>query len=44
MRRKRRSIAEIAERLGRTKASVNAYIKHNKDSVVQYPRRHQNER
>jgi hypothetical protein len=44
MRQKRRSIAEIAERLGRTKASVNSYIKRNMDSVVQFPRRHQNER
>jgi transposase len=44
MRQKRRSIAEIAERLGRTRSSVNAYIKRNKHSVTQLPRRHQNER
>lgn len=44
MRRKRCSIAEIAKRLGRTKASVNSYIKRNMDSVTQLPRRHQNER
>lgn len=44
MRRKRRSIAEIAQRLGRTRSSVNAYITRNMERVVQYPRRHQNER
>jgi transposase len=44
MRRKRCSIAEIAERLGRTRSSVNSYITRNMDSVTQYPRRHQNER
>ena len=44
MRQKRRGIAEIAKRLGRTKASVNSYIKRNMDVVTQLPRRHQNER
>ena len=37
-------MAEIAERLGRTKGSLNSYIRAHKDTVVQYPRRHQNER
>jgi hypothetical protein len=37
-------MAEIAEKLGRTLSSVNSYIRAHKDAVVQYPRRHQNER
>lgn len=44
MRLKRRSIREIAQRLGRTRSSVNAYISRHMDSVIQLPRRHQNER
>lgn len=44
LRSKRRSIREIAQRLGRTRSSVNAYISRHMDSVIQLPRRHQNER